>query len=48
MAVVNRYNETIRKEDVLTAMQDILEQETQKFKQYDKNRVETTQTILDR
>lgn len=48
MAAVNRYNETIHKDDVLAAMQDILEQETQKFKQFDKDRLETTQTILER
>lgn len=48
MSAVNRYNETVRKDDVLAAMQDILEQETQKFKQFDQNRIETTQTILER
>lgn len=48
MAAVNRYNETVQKEEVLAAMQDILEQETKKFKQFDKSRIETTQTILEK
>lgn len=48
IAAVNRYNETLHKDDILVAMEDILEQETQKFKQFDKTRIETTQTILEK
>lgn len=48
IAAVNRYNETLRTDDVLAAMHDILAQETQKFKQFDQSRVEATQSILAR
>lgn len=48
MIAVNRYNETVRNDDVLAAMQNILEQEAEKFKQFDQSRIETTQTILER
>lgn len=47
LAAVNRYNETLRKDDILVAMQDILEQETAKFKQFDESRIETAQSILE-
>lgn len=48
IAAVHRYNGTLRKDDILKAMEDILEQETQKFKQFDQSRTETAQTVLER
>lgn len=46
LSAVNRYNETLRKDDILNAMQDILTQETEKFQQLDRYRQETSKTIL--
>lgn len=48
ITAVHRYNENIRKDDILAAMQDILAQEAQKFRQFDQTRIETAQTILER
>lgn len=47
LAAVNRYNETLRKDDILAAMRDILGQEAKKFKEFSENRIETSVTILE-
>lgn len=47
LAAVNRYNETLCKDDILAAMQDILRQETEMFNQFDKDRIETSRSILE-
>lgn len=39
-------NEDLRRNDVLEAMQQMLEKEAANFKQYDKNREETTRSVL--
>ncbi|XP_023020535.2 E3 ubiquitin-protein ligase LRSAM1 [Leptinotarsa decemlineata] len=48
LAAINRYNETLRKEDILEAMEDILAQETMKFKEFDQSRIESSRSILER
>ncbi|XP_018574898.1 E3 ubiquitin-protein ligase LRSAM1-like isoform X2 [Anoplophora glabripennis] len=47
LAAVNRYNEALRKDDILAAMQDILGQEAKKFKEFHENRIETSVTLLE-
>lgn len=47
MAAIKRYNQTLRKDDILAAMQDILGQEAKKFKEFHENRIETSVTILE-
>ncbi|KAJ8934740.1 hypothetical protein NQ318_022812 [Aromia moschata] len=47
LAAVNRYNETLRKDDILAAMEDILEQEAKKFREFDECRIETSRSILE-
>lgn len=44
----NKYNEDIRKNDILEAMQKIIEEETAQFKEFDKYRLETTNSILEK
>ncbi|KAK5642385.1 hypothetical protein RI129_008552 [Pyrocoelia pectoralis] len=46
-ATANQYNQQLHKQDVLTAMQSLLEQETQKFTKYNESRFETTKSILE-
>ncbi|KAJ8967571.1 hypothetical protein NQ317_001783 [Molorchus minor] len=46
VTAINRYNEALRKDDILSAMEDILEQEAEKFKEFVQSRVETSKTIL--
>lgn len=45
-ATANQYNEKLHKQDVLTAMQELLEQETLKFTKYNQSRFETAKSIL--
>ncbi|XP_072379383.1 E3 ubiquitin-protein ligase LRSAM1-like isoform X1 [Diabrotica undecimpunctata] len=47
LSAINRYNEALRKDDILAAMQDILAQETVKFKEFHKSRLETSKSILE-
>lgn len=47
LAAVKRYNETLRKDDILAAMQEILGQEAKKFREFNKNRIEASVTILE-
>ncbi|XP_050311720.1 E3 ubiquitin-protein ligase LRSAM1-like isoform X2 [Anthonomus grandis grandis] len=47
LEAVNRYNETLRKDDILAAMQDILKQETEAFNKFDRDRIETSRSILE-
>lgn len=47
LAAANKYNESLRKNDILIAMKDLIEEETQQFKEFDRNRIETTRTILE-
>ncbi|KAF7265964.1 hypothetical protein GWI33_020702 [Rhynchophorus ferrugineus] len=48
LVAVNKYNETLHKDDILSAMQNILTQESERFKKLDKYRVETSQCILEK
>ncbi|XP_076263957.1 E3 ubiquitin-protein ligase LRSAM1-like isoform X4 [Rhynchophorus ferrugineus] len=48
LVAVNKYNETLHKDDILSAMQNILTQESERFKKLDKYRVETSQYILEK
>ncbi|CAG9854751.1 unnamed protein product [Phyllotreta striolata] len=47
LSAINRYNETLRKEDILSAMQEILAQEALKFKEFDQNRMEVSKSIME-
>ncbi|CAH1101966.1 unnamed protein product [Psylliodes chrysocephalus] len=47
LSAINRYNEDLRKDDILGAMQDILAQETAKFKEFHQNRLEISKSILE-
>lgn len=47
LAAANKYNENLRKNDVLQAMQELLEQETQRFRRFDEDRAETARSILE-
>ncbi|KAJ8919764.1 hypothetical protein NQ315_006293 [Exocentrus adspersus] len=48
LAAVSRYNnETLRKDDILAAMQEILGQEAEKFKEFHESRLESSKTILE-
>ncbi|KAF5273286.1 hypothetical protein FQR65_LT04708 [Abscondita terminalis] len=47
LAAANQYNQKLRKEDVLLAMQELLDQESKKFATYNENRSETTRSILE-
>lgn len=41
-------NKTLRKQDVLNCMEELLEQEAEKFRIYDQNRYNTTQSVLEK
>lgn len=47
LAAANKYNEQLRKDDVLAAMQELLEQEAKRFIQLDEIRYETARNILE-
>lgn len=47
LSAVNRYNETLRKDDILNAMRDILTQETKRFNQNNLHREENNKSILE-
>ncbi|KAF2896781.1 hypothetical protein ILUMI_09399 [Ignelater luminosus] len=47
LAAACKYNETFRKNDALKAMQELLEQETERFNNYDQSRSETARSILE-
>ncbi|VEN42043.1 unnamed protein product [Callosobruchus maculatus] len=47
LTIVNEYDESLRKDDILKAMQDILEQETARFKQVDEDRMVASKSILE-
>ncbi|KAK4877286.1 hypothetical protein RN001_009792 [Aquatica leii] len=47
IAAANQYNQKLCKEDVLLAMQELLDQETKKFAKYNESRTETTKSILE-
>ncbi|XP_056639062.1 E3 ubiquitin-protein ligase LRSAM1-like isoform X1 [Diorhabda sublineata] len=47
LSAINRYNETLRKDDILAAMQDILAQETVMFQELHQNRLESSKSILE-
>ncbi|KAF5288237.1 hypothetical protein FQA39_LY04005 [Lamprigera yunnana] len=47
LAAANQYNQQLRKDDVLQAMQELLDKETKKFIKYNENRSETTKSILE-
>ncbi|KAG5896388.1 hypothetical protein JTB14_009593 [Gonioctena quinquepunctata] len=47
LAAINRYNDTLRKEDVLLAMENILAQETVKFREFDQSRIDSSRSILE-
>ncbi|XP_030753759.1 E3 ubiquitin-protein ligase LRSAM1-like isoform X2 [Sitophilus oryzae] len=44
---VNRHHESLYKDDILAAMQDILSQEAELFKKFDNSRIETSRSILE-
>nr|CAI5838670.1 unnamed protein product [Callosobruchus analis] len=47
LTMIIESDESLRKEDILKAMQDILEQETARFKQVDEDRMITSKSILE-
>ncbi|CAH1994126.1 unnamed protein product [Acanthoscelides obtectus] len=47
LAMLNEYDESLRKDDILKAMQNILEQETAMLKQVDEDRMVTSKSILE-
>lgn len=47
IAAAIKYNESLRKDDILFAMQDLLEQETKKFQQLNEDRAETAKSALE-
>lgn len=46
LLLITTPSEDLRRNDILEAMQAMLEKEAANFKQYDKNREETTRTVL--
>ncbi|XP_066256421.1 E3 ubiquitin-protein ligase LRSAM1-like isoform X2 [Euwallacea similis] len=47
LSAVDKYNADLHKTDILAAMQDILKQETELFNKYNKNKTETSRSILE-
>ncbi|CAH1183755.1 unnamed protein product [Phaedon cochleariae] len=47
LTAMNRYNGTLRKDDILKAMEDILTQETQKFKEFDQSRIQASRSFVE-
>ncbi|CAH0547478.1 unnamed protein product [Brassicogethes aeneus] len=47
LEAVTKYNENLQKEDILMAMEEILNQETVHFVQFHQNRIETSRSILE-
>lgn len=46
LAAANKYNENLRKDDILVAMQDLLENEYRKFREFDEDRVRNAENAL--
>lgn len=46
LLVLTTQNDSLRKNDILEAMQALLEKEAANYKRYDQNREETTHTVL--
>ncbi|XP_066147793.1 E3 ubiquitin-protein ligase LRSAM1-like isoform X2 [Euwallacea fornicatus] len=47
LSAVDKYNADLHKADILAAMQDILKQETELFNKYNKDKTETSRSILE-
>lgn len=47
LTAANKYNNALRKDDILTDMQILLQQELTKFQQLYKNRMEVSKNILE-
>lgn len=43
----NKYNEAFKKSDILEAMKNIIAEEAEQFKEFDKCRLEATNSILE-
>lgn len=46
LAAAAKHNCNLRRNDVLDAMRNLLQEETERFKEYDHNREETARSIL--